>query len=329
MNIYDIAKEAGVSITTVSRVVNNKENISKKTKAKVKAVLEKYSYTPNSIVRGLVANSTKSIGVLTIDIRDPHYSTTAYIIEQEFSELGYTVILCNTGGKSSQSINYIKMLAERNVDGFIFIGSVFNDDIIKSSLLSQANNIPVVLANGFLGMDNTYSVLIDDSYGISLCVDHLVEKNHKEIVYVKDSNTYSADQKKEGFISAMNKHGLKIDDNSIITVERGLKGGYEAVEKFISLNKKFSAIVFGEDITAIGGIKKLKELGKSVPDDVAITGFNNSIFSQCCVPELTTVDNKVETVGSLSVKLLRDLIENKNATSNILIRPELIVREST
>lgn len=329
MNIYDIAKEAGVSITTVSRVVNNKDNISPKTKAKVKAVLEKYNYMPNAIARGLVRKSMKSIGILTIDIRDPHYSTTAYIIEQEFSKLGYSVILCNTGGKESENINYIKMLVERNVDGFILIGSVFNDDMIKSSLLSHADNIPIVLVNGFLGIENTYSVLVDDFYGISLCVDHLVEKNHKDIVYVKDSNTYSADQKKEGFISAMNKHGLKIDDNSIITVERGLEGGYEAIEKFISLNKNFSAIVFGEDITAIGGIKKLRELGKSIPDDVAITGFNNSIFAKCSIPELTTVDNKVETVGSLSVKLLNDLIENNNATSNILIRPELIVRKST
>lgn len=329
MNIYDIAKEAGVSITTVSRVVNNKENISPKTKAKVKAVLEKYNYTPNAIARGLVRKSMKSIGILTIDIRDPHYSTTAYIIEQEFSKLGYSVILCNTGGKESESINYIKMLVERNVDGFILIGSVFNDDIIKSSLLSHANNIPTVLVNGFLEIKNTYSVLVDDFYGISLCVDHLVEKNHKDIVYVKDSNTYSGDQKKEGFIAAMNKHGLKIDDNSIVTVERGLQGGYEAVEKFINSNKNFSAIVFGEDITAMGGIKKLRELGKSIPDDVAVTGFNNSIFAQCSIPELTTVDNKVETVGSLSVKLLNDLMENNNATSNILIRPELIVRKST
>lgn len=329
MNIYDIAKEAGVSITTVSRVVNNKDNISPKTKAKVKAVLEKYNYTPNAIARSLVGKSTKSIGILTIDIRDPHYSTTSYIIEQEFSKLGYSVILCNTGGKQSESIDYIKMLVERNVDGFILIGSVFNDEIIKSSLLSHANNIPVVLVNGFLEIENTYSVLVDDFYGVSLCVDHLVEKNHKDIVYVKDSNTYSGDQKKEGFISAMNKHGLKIDDNSIVTVERGLEGGYEAVEKFISSNKNFSAIVFGEDITALGGIKKLRELGKSIPDDVAVTGFNNSIFAKCSIPELTTIDNKVETVGSLSVKLLTDLIENNNATSNILIRPELIVRKST
>lgn len=329
MNIYDIAKEAGVSITTVSRVLNDKKNISKKTKDKVEAILQKYNYTPNAMARGLVAKSMKSIGVITADITDLHHAHAACIIEREFAKLGYNVILCNTGSKTTESNNYIKMLTERKVDGIILMGSIFNDDDIKSSVLSYVNDIPLVLLNGFLGIENTYSVLVDDSYGISLCVDHLFKKGHSEIVYVKDSDTYSANQKKEGFISGMNKNGLKIDSNSIITVEKGLEGGYEAVEKFINLKKKFSAIIFGEDITAIGGIKKLRELGINVPNDVAITGFNNSTFAECCYPELTSVDNKVETTSSLSAKLLNDLIENKNATSNILVRPDLVIRKST
>lgn len=329
MNIYDIAKEAGVSIATVSRVLNNKENISQKTKAAVEDVIAKYSYIPNGMARGLMAQTMKTIGVVTVDIRDPHYATTAFTIEQEFRKLGYNVILCNTGGNTPESINYIRMLAEKQVDGIILIGSIFNDDDIKITVLSDAKNVPIVLANGYLDIENSYSVLVDDSYGISLCVDHLYQKNHTNIVYVKDGGTYSANQKKDGFITTMKKYNLECNDDSIITVERGLKGGYEAVEKLVSMHKNFSAIIFGEDITAIGGIKKLKELGKSVPKDVAVTGFNNSIFAECSDPELTSVDNKVETVGSLSVHLLNDLIEKKNATSNILIRPDLIIRQST
>ncbi|WP_341465691.1 substrate-binding domain-containing protein [Clostridium pasteurianum] len=127
----------------------------------------------------------------------------------------------------------------------------------------------------------------------------------------------------------MNKNNLSIDDNSIINVKKGLEGGADAVEKLIQLNKKFSAIIFGEDITAIGGIKKLRSLGLHIPKDVAITGFNNSIFARCCYPELTSVDNKVETTSSLSVKLLTDLIEKKNVASNILVRPDLVIRESS
>lgn len=329
MNIYDIAKEAGVSITTVSRVLNNKENISKKTKDKVEYILKKYNYTPNAIARGLVSKSMKSIGVVTTDITDIHHANAAYIIEREFNKLGYTVILCNTGGKTSESINYIKMLSERNIDGIILMGSVFNNDDIKSLISSYVNNIPLVLQNGFLDIENTYSVLVDDSYGITLCVDYLFKKGHSDIVYVKDLDTYSANQKKEGFVIGMNKHSLNIDDNSIITVEKGLDGGCDAVEKLIKLNKKFSAIIFGEDLTAIGGIKKLRELGINVPKDVAVTGFNNSTFAKCCYPELTSVDNKVETTSALSVKLLCDLIENKNTASNILVRPDLVIRKST
>jgi LacI family transcriptional regulator len=329
MNIYDIAKEAGVSIATVSRVINNKKNISKKTKDNVEAILAKHSYTPNAIARGLMVQTMKTIGIVTVDIRDPHYATTAFTIEQDFSKLGYNVILCNTGDKRPESINYIRMLAEKQVDGIILIGSIFNDDEIRTTVLSYAKNIPIVLANGYLDIENSYSVLVDDSYGISLCVDHLYQKNHTNIVYVKDADTYSANQKKDGFIATMKKYDLELDDNSIITVDRGLKGGYEAVEKLVYLHKDFTAIIFGEDITAIGGIKKLKELGKSIPKDVAVTGFNNSIFSECSDPELTSIDNKVETVGSLSVHLLNDLIEKKNATSNILIRPNLIVRKSS
>lgn len=329
MNIYDIANESGVSITTVSRVLNNKSNVSKKTKEKVEAVLKKYSYTPNGMARGLVAKSMKSIGVLATDIKEPHHAETAYIIEQEFRKLGYNVILCNTGGNDAINLDYIRVLSEKNVDGIILLGSIFNNDIVKTSVLSYAHDIPLVLANGFLGIENTYSVLVDDAYGISLCVDHLVEKGHTDIVYVKDANTYGGEVKKNGFIAAMKKYDLKLDDNSIVEVDGGLEGGYVAVEKFLSLNKKFTAIVFGEDISALGGIKRLKRLGKNVPDDIAVTGYNNSIFSKCSDPELTTIDNKVETMGSLTVKLLNDLIENKNATSNILIRPELIIREST
>ncbi|AGK96533.1 LacI family DNA-binding transcriptional regulator [Clostridium pasteurianum] len=329
MNIYDIAKEAGVSITTVSRVLNNKENISKKTKDKVEYILKKYNYTPNAIARGLVSKSMKSIGVLTIDITDVHHANTAYIIEREFNKLGYSVILCNTSGKTTESINYIKMLAERNIDGIILMGSIFDNEDIKTAISIYAKNIPLVSINAFLNVENTYSILVDDSYGITLCVDHLVEKGHSDIVYVKDLDTYSANEKKDGFIIGMNKHDLTIDDNSIITVEKGLKGGCEAVEKLMKLHKKFSAIIFGEDITAIGAIKKLRELGLDVPKDVAVTGFNNSIFTECCYPELTSVDNKVEITSSLSVKLLNDVIENRNVSSSIMIRPDLVIRKST
>ncbi|MDF2522415.1 MAG: degA [Clostridiales bacterium] len=329
MNIYDIAKQANTSVTTVSRVLNNKTNVSAKTRKRVQDVLEKYDYTPNAMARALVAKTMKTIGVLTIDVRDPHYASTAYTIEQEFRKLGYNVILCNTGNSKEEKSDYIRVLSEKNVDGIILIGSIFNDKDIESSVSSYFAKNPVVLANGWLENENTYSVLVDDSYGISLCVEHLYNNGHRNILYVKDSSTYSADQKVYGYLTSMSKYNLPVDEDSIAHVERGLIGGYSAIESFINSKKEFTAVIFGEDITAIGGIKKLNEMNLKVPDNVAITGFNNSIFAECSNPELTSVDNKVEVVGTLSVRMLHDLMENKNLSRSILIRPDLKVRKST
>ncbi len=142
----------------------------------------------------------KSIGIVTTNITDMHHAKSAYTMEREFNKLGYSVILCNTGSKTEESINYIKMLSERNIDGIILMGSVFNNNDIQSTISTYISNIPTVLQNGFLDIENTYSVLVDDSYGISMCVDHLLEKGHTDIIYVKDMNTYSAVQKKKVFL---------------------------------------------------------------------------------------------------------------------------------
>ena len=198
----------------------------------------------------------RSIGIVTTNITDMHHARSAYIMEREFNKLGYSVMLCNTGDKTEESINYIKMLSERNIDGIILMGSVFNNKDIQSSISSYLSNIPTVLQNGSLDIENTYSVLVDDSYGISLCVDHLYEKGHSDIIYVKDKDTYSAVQKKDGFLVGMNKHGLKLDENSIINTQCGLEGGRDVIKKLIKLKKKFTAIIFGEDVTAIGADKR-------------------------------------------------------------------------
>ena len=126
MNIYDIAKEAGVSIATVSRVLNNKGTVSGATRAKVEAVLSRSGYTPSAIARGMVSKSMRTVAVLTVDIRVPHYAQQAYTIEQAFSHRGYEVILCNTGGGKEATVRYLRAVTEKQVDGIILVGSVFN-----------------------------------------------------------------------------------------------------------------------------------------------------------------------------------------------------------
>ncbi len=329
MNIYDIAKESGVSIATVSRVLNGSTSVSEKTRKKVEEVLKKFNYSPSAIARGLVAKSMKTIGILTIDIRDIYYAEVAYIIEQNFSKIGYNVILCNTGGDKQEKIDYLNMLAEKKVDGIILVGSVFKDKEIDQYIRIISESIPIVLVNGFIESQNIFSIICDDAYGISMCVNHLCSKGHKDILYFQDANTFSGQSKAQGFKHGMAKNNLEFSESSIIIVHKGLEDASAKVEELLNQDMKFSAIIASEDISAVGVIKKLSELKICVPDGIAVTGFNNSILSLCCTPELTTVDSMMETMGIGAVRILNDVLEGRTTPSKTVITPNLVIRKST
>lgn len=329
MNIYDIAKEAEVSISTVSRVLNNKGNVKYETRIKIEKILKKYNYTPSAIARGLVSKSMKTIGILTIDVRVPHYANTAYIIEQEFSNKGYNVIVCNTGGSMKENMRYIKILKEKQADGIVLIGSIFNEIINYPQILSELKSIPIVLANGKLELSNAYSVLADDAMGITLAMNHLYSKGHKDIVYIKNFNTYSANLKADSFMKNIILSGKNNAHEFVFETDTSLEGGKCAAKKILESDKKFTAVVCGEDITAVGAIKCFKKYGFNIPQDIAVTGFNNSEYAKISNPELTTVENKGNIVGILCSKLLESLILREGEYASLVVQPELIIREST
>ncbi len=327
MNIYDIAKEAGVSISTVSRVLNNK-NVTAENLQKIEAVMHKYNYKPNAVARGLVRKSMKTVGILSVDIRVPHYAGTTYIIEQEFSKAGYNVIVCNTGGSMEKNRRYIRSLADKQVDGILFVGSIFNKIQNEPDILDVLRDVPVVLTNGRLELPRAYSVAVNDELGIRLAVDHLAEKGHRNIVYVKDLDTESACRKESGYRSAMRERGLE-EYAHVARATYGLHGGRGAVEELLDHGRKFSALLCGEDLTAVGVAKGLMEAGMHIPKDAAVVGYNNSDYSLICTPELTTVDNKVQSFSFLAAQLLQNLIEGEKACASMIVEPQLVVRQSS
>ena len=207
MNIYDIAQQAGVSIATVSRVLNNKGNVSEKTQKKIQDVLDRNDYQPSAIARGLVAGSMKTVAILTVDVRVPHYAMTSYVMEEMMSKLGYMVLLCNTGERPENWKKYLTQLAERHVDGIVLTGSIYErltiDDIPKN-----IQNIPIVMANGRLDMPGFYSVLVDEGRGMALAAEHLHNRGKQKIAFVRDLDTESADRKRKGFLDEMKILGV-------------------------------------------------------------------------------------------------------------------------
>lgn len=323
MNIYDIAREAGVSIATVSRVLNNKDTVSEATRQKVEAVLKRNSYTPSAIAQGMVSKSMRTVAVLTVDIRVPHYARTAYTIEREFSRRGYEVILCNTGGDYDATLKYLRAVTKKQVDGIVLVGSVFNRIGKDPEIEALLRAAPVVLANGRLDLPNSYSVQVDDEHGIALAVEHLYAQQRRALFYVKDMQTASADAKEKGFVLAMQRYGMDATDR-VVHTQDSIEGGMRAVAKLLAGEQPFDGIVCGEDITAVGVVKGLLRSGIKVPQQVAVTGYNNSAYAHLCEPELTGIDNKPEQVALLCVQLLESLVDKSDSYSSVIIRPELV-----
>ena len=328
-DIYDVAKEANVSIATVSRVLNNSPAVAPKTAQRVRAALRKLNYQPNEIARGLVTKRMQTVGILTVDIRSISYAITAYTIEQNLSRMGYNSILCNTFGSSETTIGLVKMLLGRGVSAIICIGSVFDRTFNESNLLNEFSDIPFILMNYYVEADNVYSILNGDQEGIQMAIDHLVSRGHKNILFVKDMGSDSSNRKATAFRNYLKTLGLSSNKTSVCSTVRSLEGGAAAIDEILGASIPFSAIVFNDDLTAVGGLKRLQELGYSIPKDVALMGYNNSIYSSCCTPTLTTVDLKLETMGNMAVTLLRELLESKSPAKVVNLLPELIVREST
>jgi LacI family transcriptional regulator len=329
MNIYDIAEEAGVSISTVSRVLNNKSNVNVRTREKVEAVLKKHNYTPSSIARGLVTRSLNTIGILTIDIRIPHYAAIAYILERELYKLGYNAFICNTGGTAENGIDYIHMLMKKGVSGIMLVGSVFQNKYIETSIINDSSDIPCIVINAELNTENSYSILINHEHGISLCLEHLRQKGHKNILFVQDYDNFSGQKKTAAFVKLQKKAGVGNCEQCVFKSNKGIVGGKEVIDSILKSKVPFSAIIFGNDHIAIEGMQYLNKLGYKVPEDVAIIGLSNSLNATTCIPPLTTVDNQDDTLGTISVKILDNLLNNVECSHNITINPVLIVREST
>lgn len=326
MNIYDIAREAGVSITTVSRVINNKGYVSEKTKKKIQAVLEKNEYQPSEIARGLVSGSMKTVAIIVVDVRVPHYAMTSYIMEQQLSKLGYMVLVCNTGEDEKDCRKYLEMLSKRKLDGIILVGSIFNR-LCDDHSLSLLNNIPIVMANGKIDRENIYSVLVDETYGMELATKHLYERGRRKIAFVTDKHTDAARRKIEGYIKEMKRLGFDNPEKDVYRTNYGLDGGARVAE--ILAEKGYDAAVFGEDLTAVGAMNQWKKMGIRIPEEMSLTGCNNSEYSYVCSPGLTTVNNKGEILSELTVQLLLDVLSHKKELATLVVLPELVVRETS
>lgn len=327
MTMSDIARLAGVSIATVSRVINQPQKVSMETRQRVEEILERTSFVANGMARGLVKNSMKTIGVLAVDVRDLYFANVIYTIERQFTELGYNVILSNTGGELGDKKKYLQVMLEKQVDGLILVGSVFKERTDNKHIFAASQKVPVVMVNSLLEGENIYSVVCDDLQGVKNAVDYLFQAGHREIYYLNDIKTYSGLAKIEGFIQGMRAHGLS--EENILEVDRSIEGGFNGVRRLLAEGRRVTALLTGEDITAVGALKALRVSGLCVPDEVAVIGYNNSILAEVSTPSLSSIDNLSEAMGRNAVQILYHALQGKQTFQRLMLVPNLVLREST
>lgn len=328
MTIYDIAKEAGVSASTVSRVVNGKPGVHPATKEKIDRLLEKYHYSPNETARGLIKQRNHMIGILVADIRNVHYTDGAYTVEKEFAKLGYCCIIFNTGSEAEEKTKYIQILSQRRVEGVVMIGSTFQAKEVEEAILQFMPEIPVIIVNGYLGLPNICGVLADERSGVSALVKLLVEKGHRRLAFVNNCYTPSNLLKIEGFEEELKRQGVE-GPAPVYDAETTFESAYSVTKRLMEEHPETDGIVFSVDLLASGGGRALADLGYSVPDQVAYTGIDNSIYAEFSTPKITSLDNKLPELSLMASRLLVDLLEGRQVTQKMMVFSSIVERETT
>jgi LacI family transcriptional regulator len=330
VNIIDIARIAGVSVATVSRVLNDSGRVRPETRDKVLQVVEKHRYTPNALARGLIQSKTAMVGILTVDILNPYYAAVTHHAEQRLRELGYTALLCNTGESSHAKRAYIHTLLENRVDGLIFVGSTFRSDHSDHLLDYAADALPTVLINSYTPHANTSCVVCDDSHGIQLAVDHILDRT-RSMLFVGTIRTASGRRKLNSFRTLVNSRSSKALRNHrvILTSDHTLERLPDRLSHMYE-RTPFDGVIASDDLFAHAVLKWSLEARLGVPGNIRIVGYNDSHISTYAIPSLTTVNSRMDMLGITAADRLKERIDgNVQENETIVLEPFLHERDST
>lgn len=328
MNIYDIASKAGVSIATVSRVLNGKGNVSEKTKDHVLKIIEEMGYTPNIFARGLGLNSIKMVGILCSDVSDIYYATAVSTIEKELRQGGYDSLLCCTGDNIEDRKKSIDLLLSKRVDAIILVGSTFKEKSDNSHILDAAQTVPFVMINDFIDAPNIYGIVCDDFNAVRENTTVFLEQGLRRIAYLYDADTYSGALKLSGFRAAFTQLNTLSDPELIVRCAHSPESAKEHTLRLLQ-SRRLEAVVTSDDCLAVGALQAAVSAGLHIPHDIQIIGFNNSLLSRCSNPALTSIDNKVELLSVTAVRTLIDVFAHKNVSNKIVLSAELVKRSTT
>lgn len=335
-NIKDVAVLAGVSITTVSHVINQTRYVSDELVERVNAAIKELNYCPNTLARSLRSGKSKTIGLVIPDISNQFFAEISRKIEDKGFEYGYSVIFCNTDDDPNKEISYIDVLIAKQVDGIIFISAGKETDTLKKTVNLS---VPIVIADRDIKEIQADIVLVDNFQGGYEATHFLIALGHKRIGCISGpSSVTPSAQRLQGFEQAMRESGLNVNPSLIINGDFRYQSGEVAMRKLLENEQPPSAVFVCNDMMALGAIQAIIKMGLKVPNDVSVIGFDDIPLSSAIFPALTTMSQPIHEMASLVVDLLIEKIDfhkrqirpqkEKPEYKRILMKAILIKRNS-
>jgi LacI family transcriptional regulator len=340
ITIRQLAKEIGLSPTTVSMVLNSKplaQAIPEETKLRVRSAAKKFGYTPNPFARSLFSRRSASVAILLSDITDPYCATVMKGISSSLHSSNYVPVLLDIDNSRVRFRQNLQVVVDRRIEGIIGVANSF---LLRTELLAavERQQIPIVLIGRDMEGSAISSVAVENEVGALLAMKHLYDLGHRKIGFLKGPpNIVDSTKRWKGILRFAREAGLEIDPKLTVQLKSqssGPEAGFIATRELLSRKRKFTALLAFDDIAAFGAIRALTEAGHMVPRDCSVIGFDDVSTATIYNPPLTTVRQPMEILGASAVEIFLDLAEAFFEKKSIApvhrkFRPKLVIREST
>lgn len=322
--IKDVAKLAGVALSTASYAMSGDSKVSAKTRQKVLEAARQLNYQKNGFAMDLKRSRTNTIALILTDLSGPYYSELIRSIQDVALSNSYDLIACSSmGGKDSTAVRF---LLEKRVDGAIVLAHNISDDILKAA---AGERFPIVVMDRIITGDSLINVVVDGEQGGYTATRHLIDKGHSSIAYISGpANSYDNALRYQGFLRAMREAGLEEKTKWRLSGSFIREGGYKATKMMLMQGELPSAVFYGNDEMAVGGMKALEEGGVSVPDDISVIGFDDIQLAEYIQPPLTTIHQPMYESGSLAGHLLFQKLNGDPVNEFYKLKINLIERKS-
>jgi LacI family transcriptional regulator len=330
ITIKDIANKANVSLTTVSRVLNNKPDVKPETRKLILDIIAEYNFQPNAFARGISSKKSNCIGLIIpreVDyiLNNSFYPEVIRGISTEFTKRGYFLMFLYT----DDADYLINVYNQKRVDGYILIRIGINDRNIVEAL--NAAEAPFVSTTKILNEKGLVFVDIDHYKGASMAVEHLISLGHRKIGMIAAANSLTNSKERiNAYHDVLMKHSISIEDNMVERADTSMAGGYESMKLMLENNAVPTAVFVAGDVMAIGAMKAIKEAGKRIPEDISVIGFDGIPETEFTDPPLTTIKQSAYMKGEKAASLLIRKIENRlKKIKSVSMEVELVERNST